>query len=79
MKQVSSTEAKNTLNRILADVERTGEEVAITSHGRPIAKIVPIGARPRTFGRFPHLVVPEDFDDPLPGSELAAWDGSDDS
>lgn len=79
MTTVSSTEAKNTLNRILADIERTGTEVTITNHGRPIAKIVPIARSPRAFGQFPHLEVPADFDDPLPGSELAAWEGSDES
>lgn len=76
MTTVSSTEAKNTLNRILADVERTGRPVTITSHGRPVARIVPVRPQPRTFGHLPHLVVPEDFDDPLPESELGAWEGS---
>ena len=77
MATVTSTEAKNKLNRILADIERTGEAVTITNHGRPIAQIVPVKAQPRTFGQFPHLQVPTNFDDPLPDSELAAWEGTD--
>jgi prevent-host-death family protein len=76
---VSSTDAKNRLNALLADIERTGESVTITNHGRPVAKLVPVQPVPRTFGHLPNLVVPKDFDDPLPESELAAWDGVDES
>ncbi len=77
MLTVTSTEAKNRLNRILADVERTGQSVTITNHGRPVARIVPIAAGSRTFGQLPHLTVPDNFDDPLPDEELTAWEGSD--
>jgi prevent-host-death family protein len=76
---VTSTEAKNKLNRILADVERTGESVTITNHGRPVAKLVPVHPVPRTFGQLPNLVVPKDFDEPLPDAELAAWDDAEES
>jgi prevent-host-death family protein len=71
---VTSTEAKNRLNALLAEVERTGESVTITNHGRPVAKLVPIQPLPRRFGQLPNVVVPANFDDPLPESELAAWE-----
>jgi prevent-host-death family protein len=74
---VTSTEAKNRLNALLADIERTGQSVTITNHGRPVAKLVPVKPVPRTFGQLPNLVVPNDFDAPLPESELAAWEGTD--
>ncbi len=73
---VTSTEAKNTLNRILAEIQRTGESVTITNHGRPIAKLVPVHPVPRTFGQLPNLLIPRDFDEPLPNAELIAWDGA---
>ena len=76
---VTSTEAKNKLNRILADIERTGESVTITNHGRPVAKLVPVHPVPRKFGQLPNLFVPKDFDEPLPDAELAAWDGVEES
>jgi len=76
MKSVSSTEAKARLNAILAEVERTGSPVTITTHGRPVAVLTPVQPRPRTFGQLPTLVVGDDFDDRLPESELAAWEGS---
>lgn len=76
---VTSTDAKNRLNALLADVERTGESITITNHGRPVAKLVPVQPMPRTFGQLPNLAVPKDFDDPLPDSELAAWEGTDES
>jgi prevent-host-death family protein len=74
---VTSTEAKNRLNALLADVERTGQSVTITNHGRPVAKLVPVQPMPRTFGQLPNLVVPNDFDEPLPESELATWEDAD--
>ena len=76
---VTSTEAKNKLNRILADIERTGEVVTITNHGRPVAKLVPVQSVPRKFGQLPNLLVPNNFDDALPDSELTAWEGVDES
>lgn len=76
---VTSTEAKNRLNALLANVERTGQSVTITTHGRPVAKLVPVQPVPRQFGQLPNLQVPGDFDEPLPESELAHWEGDADS
>lgn len=73
---VTSTEAKNRLNALLAEVERTGKAVTITNHGRPVAKLVPVEPAPRKFGQLPNLVVPKDFDKPLPDSELTGWEGA---
>jgi prevent-host-death family protein len=77
MGTVSSTEAKNRLNAILAEVERTGEPVTITNHGRPVAMLVAVRPVPRRFGQLPNLTVPDDFDAPLPDSELAGWESTD--
>lgn len=76
-KTVTSTEAKNRLNALLADVEHTGRAVTITNHGRPVAKLVPVTPAQRKFGQLPTLLIPKDFDDPLPDSELARWEGGD--
>jgi prevent-host-death family protein len=73
---VTSTEAKNRLNALLADIERTGQSVTITNHGRPVAKLVPVQPVPRKFGQLPNLLVPSDFDDALPEIELARWEGT---
>lgn len=40
MRQIGAFEAKNRLSELLAAVEN-GEEVTITKHGRPVAKLVP--------------------------------------
>ena len=71
---VTSTEAKTRLNALLAEVEKTGASVTITNHGRPVAILSPAQARPRAFGQLPSLRVPENFDDPLPDADLAAWE-----
>lgn len=76
MESVSSTEAKNQLNRLLADV-KAGTSFIITNHGEPVAQLIPIAAVPRRFGHLPNLAVPDDFDDALPDDELAAWEASD--
>lgn len=75
-KTVSSTEAKAGLNALLAEVERTGTSVTITNHGRPVAVLMPVQQTPRRFGQLPNLVVSADFDEPLPETELAAWEGN---
>jgi prevent-host-death family protein len=43
MLEVGAFEAKNTLGSLLDRVE-SGEEVLITRHGRPVARLVPNGA-----------------------------------
>ncbi|MEB3034378.1 type II toxin-antitoxin system Phd/YefM family antitoxin [[Mycobacterium] nativiensis] len=75
METISSTDAKNQLNRLLNDV-RAGASFTITSHGKPVAQLVPVAAVPRRFGQLPSLVVPDDFDDALSAAELEAWEGS---
>lgn len=72
---VTSTEVRNKLSRILADIDRTGESITITRRGRPIARLVPVTTVVRKFGQLPGLLVPDDFDEPLPGAELAGWNG----
>jgi len=72
--KVSSTDAKNQLNRLLADV-KAGNSFIITNHGEPVAELIPVAAVPRRFGQLPNLVVPNNFDDGLPDDELAAWEG----
>lgn len=42
MREVGMLEAKTGLSALVADVQRTGEEIVLTRHGRPAAKIVPI-------------------------------------
>ena len=74
MKTVSSTEAKAQLNALLAEVQRTGAPVTITTHGRPVAVLSAIEPPARTFGLLPGLTVGDDFDEPLPESEIAAWE-----
>jgi len=72
-KTVTSTEAKATLNALLANLTRTGA-VVITSHGEPVAVLSPFVDAPRRFGQLPTLTVPDDFDAPLPDAELTAWE-----
>ena len=67
MTEVGVHEAKTHLSRLLRRVA-TGEEIVITSGGKPAAKLVPIdapGDREFGFDRG-RLHVPDDFDDPLP-------------
>ena len=49
VKQIGVYEAKTQLPRLLDEVER-GESVTITRHGRPVARLVPVGPQRRTVG-----------------------------
>lgn len=40
MKQIGAFEAKNTLGALLDRVQR-GEEIVITRHGKPVARLIP--------------------------------------
>jgi prevent-host-death family protein len=44
MKYVGVYEAKTRLPKLLDEVER-GESITITRHGRPVARLVPLGER----------------------------------
>lgn len=71
MTEVGVHEAKTNLSRLLRRVA-AGEEILITSGGRPAARLVPVeSAGPREFG-FDHglLHIPDDFDAPLPDEVL---------
>jgi prevent-host-death family protein len=44
MRRIGAFEAKNTLGALLDRVER-GEEIVITRHGRPVARLAPYSER----------------------------------
>lgn len=53
MREVGILEAKTGLSGLVADVERTGEEIVLTRHGRAAAKIVPMRPVSSRHGRDP--------------------------
>ena len=64
----------------LVEQALAGEEIVLTRHGEPVARIVPYAPPPmtRVFGAFAHLL-PEGadlrhVDDPLPEDELRLWE-----
>lgn len=66
--EVNIHEAKTHLSRLLQRVAM-GEEVVIAKAGTPVAKIVPLGKKPkkRSLGTARgEFVVPDNFNDPLP-------------
>ena len=74
---VSIYEAKTRLSH-LVDRALQGDDVVITRHGRPVARLVP-AARPRAPRRLGSLRgkihVAKDFDAPLPDDLLALFEG----
>ena len=70
--------AKTQLSRLI-DRAMAGEEIVITRHGKPVARLVSAeGVRePRTLGLLRGRVrIGADFDAPLPEDLLAAFSGS---
>lgn len=76
MKTVNIHQAKTQLSRLIAEVE-AGEDIVLARGGKPVARLVPIGAGPvaRRFGAMRGRARVDDaFFEPLPDSELAAWE-----
>lgn len=76
MTTVNVHEAKTNLSRLLADVEK-GEEVTIARAGKPVARLVPVEAKPkRKFGSMKHLIkgdIPDEVFAPMSDEELKEW------
>ncbi len=74
---VSVYAAKSNLSKLL-DRAVAGEEIVITRHGRPVAKLVAADAlrKPRKLGLLKGRVrISPDFDAPLPADLLDAFEG----
>ena len=73
---VNVYEAKTRLSALIAEVERTGEEIVIRRHNVPVAKLVPYreSVAPRPLGGWGQVVLAEDFDE-LPDDVAAAFAG----
>lgn len=73
---VSIYEAKTNLSKLIAEVERTGDEIVIRRHNVPVAKLVPYrsSSEPRRLGGWGPVVIHDDFDD-LPADVAAAFAG----
>jgi prevent-host-death family protein len=63
----------------LIDRAEAGEEIVITRHGRPVARLVSVHdakKRPRSLGGLAGRIrMRRDFDAPLPKGVLAAFEG----
>ena len=77
--RVSIYEAKTRLSH-LVDRALRGDQVVITRHGRPVARLVPAAPprRPRRLGALRGKIrVAADFDAPLPNDLLVLFEGGD--
>ncbi|GAB3431600.1 type II toxin-antitoxin system Phd/YefM family antitoxin [Actinophytocola sediminis] len=72
--EVGVHEAKTNLSALLRRVA-AGEEIVISSGGKPVARLVPVQRGPaRVFGRDRGLfTLPADFDAPLPADVLGEF------
>jgi len=73
---VNTHEAKTHLSRLLSRV-MAGEEIIIARAGKPVARLIPIGDRPATRvsgSARGEVVIAPDFDAPLPGEILEAFE-----
>lgn len=72
---VNVHDAKTHLSKLLEQAH-AGQEIILAKAGKPYARLVPMEAGPaqRHPGRLPGRVG-EEFFEPLPIEELAAWEG----
>lgn len=76
MQTIPLADAKNSLSRLVDEVA-DGQEIVISKHGRPMARLVAI-TKPGAvrFGAMKgQITVSEGFDDELPESVLAGFEG----
>ena len=77
METVNIYDAKTRLSQ-LVDLAATGEDVVVARNGKPLVRITQL-QEPRRGIKFGllkgKLVVPADFDAPLPAEVLAAFEG----
>lgn len=75
MKRVTIHQAKTNLSRLIEDASK-GEEIVIARGREPVARLVPLSdqkGRRRPGSLKGKLRVGPEFFDPLPTSELDAW------
>jgi prevent-host-death family protein len=74
---VPLAEAKNNLSKLVDDAA-AGQIITIAKHGRALARLVPVGkACGKRIGAMKgKLVLPDDFDAPLPDEMLDAFEGA---
>jgi len=75
-KVVNMYEAKSNLSKLVEEAE-AGEEVILARAGHPVVRLVPVRQKGRRkLGSWKGQVwMADDFDAPLPESEVAAWQG----
>ena len=78
MRTINIHEAKTHLSRLVEDAA-AGEEIILAKAGRPLARLVPLGiGKAVHFGLLKNtLIIPDDFDAPLPDTVLADFEGRD--
>lgn len=60
----------------LVDVAAAGEDVVITRHGHPVARLMKLEEKPRRqFGWDKSITIADNFDTPLPPDVLAGFEG----
>jgi prevent-host-death family protein len=64
VRQVTATEAKARILGLLDDVAK-GEEIEITKHGRPVARLVPVAGGRSLKGAFSGIAITVADDDRL--------------
>lgn len=76
MTTVPLAEAKNNLSK-LVDEAAAGHIITIAKHGRALARLVPVTkfSGPRIGALKGKLVIPADFDTPLPDDVLERFEG----
>ncbi|MFJ7311389.1 type II toxin-antitoxin system Phd/YefM family antitoxin [Pseudomonas sp. NPDC098747] len=74
---VPLAEAKNNLSKLVDDAA-AGQVITIAKHGRALARLVPMGktSGQRIGAMKGKLLLPEDFDAPLPDDMLDAFEGT---
>jgi prevent-host-death family protein len=74
-KQVTATDAKATIARLLDDVA-AGEEIEITKRGRPVARLMPVAGARSLKGSFEGAAMTAVYEEEKLFSTGVAWNAS---
>lgn len=82
MREVGILEAKTGLSGLVAEVERTGEEIVLTRHGRAAARLVPMKPTSRKVAldpdewqrRVKQILADRDAQPYVPGFDDLSWE-----
>lgn len=73
IKRVNIYDAKSSLSKLIADLEKKGTTIVICRHGKPVADLVAHRSKPQSLRQHPKLKGAKFHSDPCQGVSESDW------